>query len=554
MTGIREKIAGRPWLVFWAILALFSLGTVGLEIVRLDVRFALMVDDLRIHGLGLFPTMRGMPYGDYPSGFMLPAWLTTLGGRYVTLWTLTLPGLILGAGIVTLVMRIGENAAPGAGIAAAGMMMLTPELLNIFMSFGLDVPVAAAGVLLLYLWQRKIAPWLAISSFIVLLVFCFACRGPMGFLLLGAAVGGFLLAERRWKAVLIAGTIGLATLLATGWLWRLLVCRQGGETLWQTFLDCQIGDRMAGGDYFYYFYSAAGSFAPTGIAALAAIILLRRKLWDSPAAGWLGFALLPILLLSIPGAKHLRYMLIALPALALLGGYGLVTGKWPERVLKPAVAILQWLGRCAWLLPIPAAAALIAIGLCLVGWQNLPWLQWLTMPVGGGVMAWFLSRMESGIFRDFLRTAVMGAIFLVLGLYPLANLQEYSAPFVRQVEAVARGPVAFYWMGPDQDDLKYLLHVTPVRRLQIDYIRDEPPRADTRYRRDYRYQWSAEALRQPQADAVWILQDRKFKHLETLAAGFGWKPVTVARGELGHRTCVAVRFIPYLNVSLNREK
>ncbi len=46
-------------LCFGIAFALLSLGTIGTEVTKIDIRFALMVQDMALHGLGMFPTLNG---------------------------------------------------------------------------------------------------------------------------------------------------------------------------------------------------------------------------------------------------------------------------------------------------------------------------------------------------------------------------------------------------------------------------------------------------------------------------------------------------------------
>ena len=69
----------------------------------------------------------------------------------------------------------------------------------------------AAGVTLLYLYQIKCRWWVFCGSFFLLLVLAFFMRGPLGVILLGAGIGGLLLAQLEWKKCITAGlTAGFA--------------------------------------------------------------------------------------------------------------------------------------------------------------------------------------------------------------------------------------------------------------------------------------------------------------------------------------------------------
>ena len=67
---LRNLIARHPAAAAFAAAALLlSLGAAGNEITRIDVRFAVMVDDLRIHGAGVPFTLTGLAVSDKPIAF-----------------------------------------------------------------------------------------------------------------------------------------------------------------------------------------------------------------------------------------------------------------------------------------------------------------------------------------------------------------------------------------------------------------------------------------------------------------------------------------------------
>ncbi len=540
----REKILAHPWMVFFVVLAALSLGTIGVEITRIDVRFALMAQDMGRVGIGIFPTVNGVEYADYPSGFMILAWLTTLCGRMVTLWQLTLPSLILGAYIVTMTLRIGEKAAPYVGIAAAGLLVMSSEVLNVFMGFGIDVPVAAAGVTMLWLLQKKVSlPQLAVF-FAGLLIVSFAFRGPLGALLLGAATGGWLLAERRWAAFWVCGGTGALSLLGCAAAGYCLIQMQGGDSLWKLFLKWQITSRMDGGDYHYYFVNGLCAYAPAGLAGVAGILLLRKELTVSPTAGWIGFALLPMILLSIPGCKHLRYMLIVLPALSLLGGYGILTGAWPKKIRTFSIWLFQYLSK---ILPGATLLALLIMGIVgaiLAGWTRLPWIHWLLMAIGIFAVCRKVRAAQPEMLKSYLRITTALGFFLILGLFPYGAIFESAAEFVSDIERECKGNVYLYQLGPDHDDLKYILSVPVERRGEIVYLYDKRRTASSQYERMYPHQITAEVLPKLTSDDRLVLLE---KHLDRLAEHAGranLRVEPVKYGKLGHKECVTVRLAP----------
>lgn len=515
---------------------LFSLGALGVEITKIDIRFALMVQDMALHGIGVFPTVNGVEYGDYPSGWVLASYLTTFGGHFAARWLVMLPTILAGTFTVTMTYLAGERVEKNVGLLAAVFLMVTPEFIHFVSGFGIDVPVAAAGAAMLYLFQSKTPNRITGSVWVLLLIFCFWVRGPMGLILLGAGTGGYLLASRRVKEVLLFGFLGLAAAVFCGALWYWAVHRQGGETLWQEFLLCQIGKRMGDSNYLEYFTSGLPSFAPVSLLALAVFFLPRREVLSNPVAGWLGFILLPLLILSIPGCKHLRYLGLTFPAFALLAAYA-----WNGR--RPWCFIRERLGRFVRLLfrAVPPLAflgifVLAIVGCCLTELRFLPWWHFLLAALLIGVVY----RLP---LSSVWKTTLPLMIFLNVALIPFEAALENSEYFVSRVEALRRGNVYFYKLGPDHDDLKYVYSALPRERGHIRYLFDAKRRFPPAIERMYPHMTCEEGIAAITGDDVVILRDRREEResLLGLAERYGRRIETVQAGPMGHRDFLAVR-------------
>ncbi len=517
---------------------LFSLGALGVEITKIDIRFALMMQDMALHGIGVFPTVNGVEYGDYPSGWVIASYLTTFGGRFAARWLVMLPAILAGTFTVTMTYLAGERAEKNVGLLAAVFLMVTPEFIHLVSGFGIDVPVAAAGAAMLFLFQAKTPNRITGCVWILLLIFCFWVRGPMGLVLLGAGVGGFLLAARRGKEVLLFGFLGLLAAFFCGAVWYWAVHRQGGDALWQEFVRCQIGKRMGDSDYLEYFTSGLPSFAPVSLLALAVFFLPRREVLSTPVAGWLGFILLPLLILSIPGCKHLRYLGLTLPAFALIAAYAW-NGRRPwhfirERFSEPVRLLFRAIPLLA-LLGIPILAI---VGCFLVEPRFLPWWHFL-------VAVLLIGAVYRLPLSPVWKTALPLMIFLTVALIPFESAVENSADFVSHVEALRRGTVYLYNLGPDHDDLKYVLSTPPGKRGHIRYLADADRRFSPVIGRMYPHMTVAEGMKAITADDLIILRDRREERESLLdwAERSGYRIEPVWGGSLGHRNFLAVQLI-----------
>jgi len=538
---LRNLIVRHPAAAAFAAAAvLLSLGSAGTEIVRIDVRFAVMLGELRDRAPGIFPTINGFPYADYFSLWFFAAYLTTLGGRWINLWSLTLPAVLLGSAVFACVVAIGEHRRRGLGVLAAGLLAASWEFLLVLLSFGIDVPVTAAAALML--WRLECRPERRRTNPLLCFLLAAAAlmiRGPLGAILFGSVTGGYLLASRRWREALSVGAAGLAGVLVSGGAVAAMIWRQGGEELWRLFLAWQIGSRIDSYDPLYYFTSGLLSFTPVTIAAVAAVLMLRRKLFLPENAGVFGAAVLPLLLLSIPGCKHLRYMAPALPAIALLGAEAV------SRLLESGDGIAsKFLALLHRFLPALLCGIFVAVGATGVLFRHGEFFAFGNL--AAGILAALALRALAAPARGgTARFAAVGAgamLAITAGLYPLYNSFESSRPTVRRIEALRRGGrIWIYRIGPDHNDLKYRLHADPDAPAATVWIGPKPknPGKPDHLRRMYGCRNAGEAVFR--AGEVVLTTPERAEEVAKLRNLAPLHPVKVLDGELGHRRVVLLR-------------
>ena len=511
---------------------LFSLGTAGVEIVRLDVRFAIFVQDMTRYALSVFPTVNGEPYPDYPVTMTVIAWLFSAGGRFLNQWTLSLFSILCGSLTVALTWLTGEKMKRGVGVIAASLLFMTLEFNVTIMSFGIDVPVMAAGALILYILSVCPAGWKSGLLFFVLLAFAFLIRGPMGILLLGAAAGGQLLFARQWKRTVIWGLIGGAALLVCLGSGYFLIYATGGKELYEEFFTWQIASRMAADDLFFYVLDGPVVFSPStafGIAVLAAALWTRRR-GTGILLPLFGFLLFPLILLSIPGCKHLRYMMITVPAFALIGAWGIRTSSVYPRCRRSLRAAFRFLARYLWIAAMVAGPAVMIFMAARSGvWGNGCWFRFalvILFPAAGVVFG-----KKSGFLRDILRTGIVLAVLGCVFVFPATTFRENSGIFVRAAERYRTGRLCFYRIGVDHEDLKYLRFLTPDERKEVVYLTPDP--AD-KYKKMYR-QVGMDNLASLRPGDLLVARSRDTEQLEKDAERCGRKVHFRARGKLGHK-------------------
>jgi hypothetical protein len=141
------------------------------------------------------------------------------------------------------------------------------------------------------------------------------------------------------------------------------------------------------------------------------------------------------------------------------------------------------------------------------------------------------------------RPLLTAGILLIIVLNPLISIRENSRSFVTTVENQRRGKVWLLEMGPDHDDLKYLLHVSPDRRRNTGYLFFEPPKLIGMYRVMYPTDVLESSLNRITANDLVIVRNRdeELDGLNGIAARRGRRSAVVCSGTLGHRKYLAVR-------------
>ncbi len=530
--------------IFFSLLAFFLLGSVGLECVKIDVRFQFMTGDMTDNPIGPFPTVFGNPYYDYPSTMFILSWLATFCGHMVARWTVTLPSMIFGAYSIAMTWRIGEKAEKGLGLWALMLSLVSFEYLNAILGFGIDLPVCAAGVTMIALLQEdRLNIVFSTLVFSALLVFCFAIRGPMGPVLLGAGTAGWLAMSGRWKTFFAFGAAGAAVLAGcVGFAWWLLH-HVGGNVMWDQFYEWQFGNRMDGGNALFYLLGSIPTYAPLSIPFLYTLIAGKRALLKAPVGPWLGFLFAVEILLSIPGCQHTRYMTLAVPFMALSGAWGILHARldlklsevWRNRIVRLARLVIV-------LIPY---ATMLGTVICLIAsfffvaasW--IPYTQYILGFLLISTAVYCFRGHDSWTARFALASCCLG-IHFVFAVLPAISAQEDSRPFVEAVEkASGEDRVFFFNLNADHVGIKYLAEVNNARRKQVFFICDE----DQTTEEHYAYRTVEEGFRMLGSEIV-ILREKYLEKLTQLAGAMNKKVVPQFEGKLGHRRYLAVRLVP----------
>lgn len=185
-----------------------------------------------------------------------------------------------------------------------------------------------------------------------------------------------------------------------------------------------------------------------------------------------------------------------------------------------------------------ALAVLTAVGCFLTEPALLPWGHFTV----AAILAAACRPLCGARFRKYC-PIIMTGIFLTVALNPLLAALENSGCFVAQVERNRNGSLYLYEMGPDHDDLKYILGVSPEKRGRIQYLYAEKPHLPDYYGRMYPSAVLAEKIDRITGDDILILRNRQ-QELESLrreAEKNGMQIQLIHTGSLGHRQFAAVR-------------
>ncbi|MFA7232048.1 MAG: glycosyltransferase family 39 protein [Victivallaceae bacterium] len=526
-------------IIFVAAVAVFMAGQQALEFIRIDCRFGMFVYEMA-NKLGPFPVLYDKSYMDYPSTHTLLMYLSSLifDGR-VDMMSLTLPSALAAAGVVTLTYLIGTRQSSRFGLFAALLLGGSYEFLAIARTPSPDMFVALftiAAFHVIYTAELDHKYWRL--WFVPLLLLCsFAIRGPIGVVIPAAVIFIFHITGRKYITAIFSGVISAAVLAGCMGLFLWIVYQFGGKEMADSFLDAQVYGRIEKGQpIWFYFTNALGSYSVA--YPLAAVVIatyawrLRKKYFSLTEPGsadrlrqYLTAWMLIILLgMSIPGTKHLRYVVAAIPAMALLGAFLFENPDEIPLFTKIRNIIIPV---CRFLPPVAAAGICIA-ALVLRQLDSplqlpvfLPVLMLLTISIA--IIA-FPRKIRSKDKAVLFIVALTLAGFLVLRLMIIEPVEQYlegARKFVSNVERIRTNdlPVCFLGIGPDNEDVRYMVNVDRKKSFMPVFLNLNQP----------------EELLKLAPGTLIIMKENKQKHLpENIRKRFR----VVFEGSLGHRKCV----------------
>ncbi len=426
-------------LALTAALLLFRLGRVPL-IGPDEPRYARVAVEMYRSGSYLVPTLQGQPWLEKPP---LYYWLAkpafALVGETETAARLpsVMAAVLLVAGAAFFGFRLyGEEAGLHAGFVAATMPLVfvygRAAAMDMLLAATVTCAVGLMALRLLGLAGRLAVP--AAWGFMALAVLA---KGPLGLLLPGLIVAGYVVSTRRWRPCLeVLSPAGIALFLLLAGPWYVLMWRHEGQAFVDVFLLNHNVQRFTStihrhpGPIFYYVsVLLLGLFPWSGLAAAGlGTSRPRQTAADLFVLLWVA---LPFLFFSAAGSKLPGYILPCLPPLALLGGravHEMALGqlRGPLGTGPRAAAMVTLLLAC-----VPAAAPLYLRAAGEPDWRlAIPFSAWcLVVGLGARLRATRHPAAAVGL----LRVGAAGMLLLLAWAAPpiLAHRESGRSLFAR---------------------------------------------------------------------------------------------------------------------------
>ncbi|MFZ2314584.1 MAG: glycosyltransferase family 39 protein [Gammaproteobacteria bacterium] len=302
------------------------------EIIGFESRFYVFALDMWRHGISWFPTTYQQPYPDYPGTSTWVIYgLAKLFG-HLNKWIAVLPSAIGAALTVVLTYLIGCLQSKRWGLSGVCFLLLTITFLKSARSLSLDVyPLLFTTWCFYLVYSADVQQKPQRAYWIYLLMFLsFAFRGPIGLVMPAGVVCIYYLLNKNVKQFFVSGVIALC-LLALSTVGLLALAEHvGGAAFRAAVLRMQVVGRIDNPYLPFHFYFTGGlgnnalSF-PLACLTIVGFIYysLRRVLlpYKHMLLQLLGWMLVILIGMSIPGDKKIRYVLPMLPAAALLAAY-----------------------------------------------------------------------------------------------------------------------------------------------------------------------------------------------------------------------------------------
>jgi 4-amino-4-deoxy-L-arabinose transferase-like glycosyltransferase len=332
-------------------LLLFRLGAVPL-VGPDEPRYTRVAVEMHRAGEWVTPTLQGEPWLEKTPLFY---WLAGVGFSVLgeteaaarlpsVLATLLLVGVTALAGARLFGTETGLHAGFVSGTALLMFAYGRAASMDMLLAATVTAAVGLVGLRLLGLAGRWAIPAAAAFTGLATLA-----KGPLGLLLPGLIVFGFVLLTRQWHALReLLSPLALGAFLVVSAPWYAAILADQGRHFIDVFVLDHNVQRFTStihhhpGPFWYYVPLLLGGLFPWSGLAVPALFGIhpRASRHDLLVLLWLA---LPFAFFSLAGSKLPGYILPCVPPLALLMGRaaaGLVSSAPPERYLSARVTAL----------------------------------------------------------------------------------------------------------------------------------------------------------------------------------------------------------------------
>jgi 4-amino-4-deoxy-L-arabinose transferase-like glycosyltransferase len=316
-----------PGGLFLLSLFFFTWGLNTQEITSFDARFYLFAKEMWRNGMSGFPTTYGQPYPDYPVTSTLLIYLTAQLAGGLNKLIAVLPSALAAAWTVVLTYRIGALHDRRWGLSAACFILMTIMFLKCARSISLDMYPTMITAWCFYIVSSRKTRSVCPGSLFLLLALSFSFRGPIGLVMPAGVVWSFYLLDRQWKKLVLFGIGALFLLSICTIVLFSFAYHVGGAVFLQDVIRMQAAGRIdnAYQPIYFYFTNSLGNYAisyPLALLVIAGILWTSRRIQDKAILlKLLGWTLIIMVGMSIPGDKKARYILPMVPAIALIAAY-----------------------------------------------------------------------------------------------------------------------------------------------------------------------------------------------------------------------------------------
>ena len=316
-------------------------------------------------------------------------------------------------------------------------------------------------------------------------IFGFAFRGPLGFMIPSAVVCGYYLVNRKLKQCITFAVLSIILAVACMTVLIFLSYSYGGRELVQCFLNDQIINRTKSNDYLlYYFIDGMGTYAiiyPLGF--LVFIVYLKKLIKnfkdDSLNTHFLRsvstWMITILILMTIPGAKNPRYIVSIIPAACLLSSFIFINYDKIKIFDK-----LKWL-----LLLICRVTPFMCFFAFIIGIILLRIIK-IDIPFDISITLTAFAILSVAVFiipkkinrenHCLALLPIMACTMTLLQievLEPIEQGAEGASNFVFKVENIREknnSQIWFFELGPDGDELKFLVNIPKEKRFIPHFI------------------------------------------------------------------------------------